>query len=49
MLRACNAVGQVNIIDAYANANVQAYSLLLTIGVPIATAIVDENNLINLA
>ena len=39
-------VGQVNIIDAYANANVQAYSLLPAIGVPIAIVTIDENNTI---
>ncbi|NNU43172.1 beta strand repeat-containing protein [Ramlibacter montanisoli] len=39
-----DANGQVNISDGYANANVQAYSLLPAIGVPIAAVTLDEHN-----
>ena len=39
-----DAGGQVNISDGYANSNVQAYSLLPSLGVPIANVTLAEHN-----
>jgi len=41
-----DAYGQVNLIDGFANSDVQAYSLLPNIGVPLANVSINETNAI---